>query len=240
VRRFTLGFALLLIVSACGDTATTATAPSLTIMPIGDSITSGETGWSTYRCYLDGMLRDAGVSFDLVGSQDLPYGGGQYECPAEFDSDHEGYWGAQVSDVVGYTTQVVESLQPDIALIHLGTNDIAFGVTVDETAARLEEFIVGLQAVNPDITILVAQIIPCDTEQANVFFADRCAEELPMFNDAIASFAELSTGDSSVMVVDMETGFSLDDLLDEWHPTEAGDEIIARRWMTALKDADLI
>jgi hypothetical protein len=61
-----------------------------------------------------------------------------------------------------------------------------------------------------------------------------------MFNDAIASFAELSTDDSSVIVVDMETGFSLDDLRDPWHPTEAGDEIIARRWMDALQDAGVI
>lgn len=48
---------------------TEAEAAALTIMPIGDSITSGETGWSTYRCYLDGMLNDAGVSFDFVGSK---------------------------------------------------------------------------------------------------------------------------------------------------------------------------
>ena len=235
MRRFTLGFALLLIVSACGDASTTATAPSLTIMPIGDSITSGETGWSTYRCYLDGMLRDAGVSFDFVGRQSAPYRTGQYGCPVVFDQDHEGWWGYTVDQVIDSgVTASVEDLQPDVALIHLGTNDLYYSQGPASTAEELESFITGLQAVSPDITILVAQIIPCDEGRAY------CSDDLPAFNDLIASFASLSTDGSSVIVVDMETGFSLDDLRDPWHPTDTGDEIMASRWMEALQDAGVI
>lgn len=224
---------LVLLVPACGDDSEESARP-LTIMPIGDSITSGETGWSTYRCYLDGMLNEAGVSFDFVGRQSEPFGGDPYGCPNPFDHDHEGWWGRKVDDLIDDVTASVEVLQPDVALVHLGTNDLYYLEGPVETAEELESFITGLQAVSPDITILVAQIIPCDRTSQD------CADDLPAFNDIIASFASLSTDRSLVAVVDMETGFSLGDLRDPWHPADAGDEIIASRWMTALQEAGVI
>ena len=231
MKRCVTGLAAVVAVVLLGAGCSNA---GLTIMPIGDSITSGETGWSTYRCYLDSMLDDAGVSFDFVGSQSAPYGGEPYGCPTDFDQDHEGWWGYLVNSVIDGVTASVEVLQPDVALIHLGSNDLFYGEGPASTAEDLESFITGLQAVSPDIIILVAQIIPCDDGRPH------CADDLPAFNDAIASFASLSTAESSVIVVDMETGFSLSDLRDPWHPTDAGDEIIASRWMTALQEAGVI
>jgi lysophospholipase L1-like esterase len=220
----------------------TTTGPPLTIMPIGDSITQGAVGTATYRCYLDGMLNDAGVAFDLVGSQSTPAYGTEYGCPTAFDQDHEGYWGGSISRVGSVATPSVEDLQPDVALIHLGTNDIYGGRDPAASASDLASLITELQGVSPDITILVAQIIPCDTEQAIPLYAGLCSDEDvgPAFNDAIAAFTSLSTDESSVIVVDMNTGFGLDYLRDEWHPNDAGDQFIASRWMTALQDAGLI
>jgi hypothetical protein len=60
------------------STTTTTTIPSLTIMPIGDTATSGITNWATYRCFLDGMLNDAGVAFDFVGRLSAPHWGEPY------------------------------------------------------------------------------------------------------------------------------------------------------------------
>ncbi|MEA2025027.1 MAG: SGNH/GDSL hydrolase family protein [Actinomycetota bacterium] len=212
----------------------TTTVHPLTIMAIGDSITSGSTGWATYRCYLNGALDDDEVSFDFVGRNSAPHRGGPYGCPTVFDEDHEAMWGAHIQDVVDDVTTSVGVLQPDVALVHLGTNDLSHGQGPAGTADELGSFVAGLQAVSPDITILVAQIIPCDTP------AVWCTEDLPAFNDAVASFAGLSTGGSSVIVVDMETGFDLSDLRDALHPTDAGDEIMASRWMAALQEAGVI
>ncbi len=212
----------------------TTTVHPLTIMAIGDSITAGSTGWATYRCYLNGALDDDEVAFDFVGRYSAPHRGGPYACPTVFDEDHEALWGAHIQDVVVDVTASVEVLQPDVALVHLGTNDLSHGQGPAGTADELESFVAGLQAVSPDITILVAQIIPCDTP------AVWCTEDLPAFNDAVASFAGLSTDDSSVIVVDMETGFNLSDLRDALHPTDAGDEIMANRWMIALQEAGVI
>jgi len=208
-------------------------------MPIGDSITSGEMGWSTYRCYLDGMLNGAGVSFDFVGSKSQPTNG-PYACPTSFDEDHESYWGQYVVGVAHSATASVEELQPDVALIHLGTNDITGLRGPASTASKLESFITDLQAVKPDLTILVAQLIPCDAMGFDPLYEPQCAEDLPAFNDHLASFTSLSTDQSSVIVVDMETGFGLDLLRDGVHPTDAGFELMAARWMTALQEAGVI
>ena len=212
---------------------TTAASP-VTIMPMGDSITQGVRSWGTYRCYLDAMLRDAGIPFDFVGTRSETYAGGPYGCPTDFAQDHEGYWGSAIDRLSALATPSVETLQPDVALIHIGTNDLIYGHGPSTTAKDLESFIAGLQAVGPDITILVAQVIPC-TEPLPY-----CSDDLPALNDAIGSFGNLSTNESAVIVVDMETDFDLDDLRDPWHPTDAGDELIAGRWMAALEESGVI
>jgi lysophospholipase L1-like esterase len=219
-------------------TTTTTTLPAgpLTIMPIGDSITQGASGWRTYRCPLDGMLGDAGISFDFVGGLSSPNGGGSYSC--SFDQDHEGRWGQRVDEVAGPVTASVQLRRPDVALIHLGTNDILQGQGAASTAAELRSLIQGLQSASPDLTILVAQIIPCDPEGGGGSgFGSKCTNDLPALNDEIATFGSLATGQSSVIVVDMESGFGLGNLRDHVHPTDAGDEIIANRWMTALQSS---
>ena len=249
-----------LIVVACGgsdletpSTATSTIAPSAattfttmppdatTIMPVGDSITQGSAGWQTYRCALDSKLNDANIAFDFVGGLSSPDGGGSYGCPSAFDQDHEGRWGQRVDQVADAVTSSVQSHQPDVALIHLGTNDVLQGQGAAGTASELQSLITGLQSASPDITILVAQIIPCDpTGGGGSGFGAKCTSDLPALNDLIGSFGSLSTAQSSVIVVDMESGFSLGDLRDHVHPTDGGDEVIASRWMAALQGSGLL
>ena len=87
---------------------------------------------------------------------------------------------------------------------------------------------------SPDITVLVAQIIPCDMP------LPKCTDGVAAFNAAVASFASLSTGESSVVVVDFATGFDPDYYRDAVHVTDAGDEFFAGRWMAALEDSGVI
>jgi len=188
------------------------------------------------------MLREAGVSFDLVGSQTEPYLGSEYGCAAAIDEDHEGYASGTIELVGIKAMPSVEDLRPDVALIFLGGNDIYEGRDPADSAPALESLITDMQLVKPDITILVAQIIPCATDQPIAHSAARYSDQDvgPVFHDAVAGFTSLSTDESEVIVVDMNTGFTLDYLRDEWHPTDAGDQLIASRWMKALEDAGLI
>ena len=216
------------------------TESALTIMPIGDSITQSETGAPSYRCFLDTMLHARGVSFDFVGSRQTPFGGDPYRCPREFDPDHEGYWGGEINQAVRNVTPNVERLQPDVALIHLGTNDIGRGDTPGDAANELGSFISGLQATQPEITILVAQLIPCDIDEGNNSYAAFCAEAIPAFNEAVADLSELSTATSTVSVVDMYTGYDPTHFRDALHPSDEGYVFMAERWLEALVKAGVI
>lgn len=213
-------------------------ASPVTIMHMGEGFTQGGVGHSTYRCFLDKMLHDAGIAFDFVGSRNEPIDGDvdDYGCPTDFDQDHEAWPGAVAG---GMETQKMsesaEALQPDVALIHLGSTDVWKRGDPVGASERLALLITDLQAVNPDITLLVASTIPCRTP------LPWCIEGYPAFNDAIASFGSLSTDESTVMVVDMTTGISTDLLRsNNLSFTDAGDEVIAGRWMAALEESGVI
>lgn len=220
------------------STVTTTAASLITIMHVGEGLTQGEVGNSTYRCFLDMMLHDAGVVFDFVGSRHEPMDGDvdDYGCPTDFDQAHEAWFGAVAGGMeTEKMTESVEALQPDVALIYLGGDDVWQQEDPVGASERLALFITGLQDVNPDITLLVASLIPCRTP------LPWCVEGYPAFNDAIASFGNLSTEESTVMVVDMTTGVSTDLLRsNNLSFTDAGDELMAGRWMAALEESGVI
>ncbi len=260
LRRLVLFALVVLLLPACSDTeggssdttliqststtqsATTTgpemttTASLVTIMHVGGGLTQGGRDHSTYRCFLDAMLHDAGIAFDFVGSRQKPADGHDYTCPTDFDQDHEAWAGAQVGGLeTEMMTASVQALQPDVALVHLGGSDVWMRGEPLVTAERLESFITGLQAVNPDITLLVASMIPCVTP------LPWCTEDYPALNDSIAGFGSLSTDESTVMGVDMHTGISTDLLRsNNLSFNDAGDEVLASRWMAALEESGVI
>ncbi len=217
------------------ETTTTA-ALLVTIMHVGDGVTEGDQNRSTYRCFLDTMLHDAGVAFDFVGSRQKPGYGFEYTCPTDFDQDHDAWNGAIAGGMeTEKMTESVEALQPDVALIHLGGDDVWRQNDPVGAAERLKLFITGLQAVSPDTTLLVSSMIPCNTP------LPWCTEGYPALNDLIASFGSLSTDESIVMFVDMTTGISVDLLRsNNLEFTDAGDEVMAGRWMAALEESRVI
>lgn len=261
--RWFLPFAVsALLLASCSDTevgsssttstqptgtaeAATTTRPEVTaavspimIMHVGEGITQGEVGTSTYRCFLDMMLNDVGVAFDFVGTRQNPIDGDvdDYGCPTDFDPDHEAWFGAVAGGMeTQKMTESVEALQPDVALIQLGGTDVWRQKDPVGAVERLGLFITGLQAVSPDITLLVGSLIPCRTPLS------WCTDDYPVFNDTIASLESLSTDESTVMVVDLHTGISTDLLRsNNLSFTDEGDELVAARWMTALEESGVI
>ena len=227
----------------------------LRIMPIADAVTTGSNSLqddtATYRCFLDGMLREAGIPFDFVGSQQATAEGTTaYRCDHPFDLDHEAYAGGPASFQYTIPTlsalipRQVEVLQPDVALVHLGTFDLtSFGMAepaggAAEVAASLEAFVRRLQEAKPDLTILVAQVVPCVwTGRAY------CEDGLREFNDLVASIGDLSTESSMVVAVDMYSGFDPHWIVPTGyriHPSDEGDRELAARWFTALREAGLL
>ena len=153
-----LGLVLLTTILIVASPVPTYAQSPVKIMPIGDSITEGSDG-NGYRKPLHAALTADGFDIDFVGSlEDGDFG----------DIQHEGHWGETADWFLEGTPSKIYGwasvYQPDIVLIHLGTNDIRHGEGVDSTINDLGLLIDELRSVNPEITILLAQIIPWDGE----------------------------------------------------------------------------
>ena len=221
------------------------------IVAIGDSITQSNLLHQSYRYKLWKKLVGKGVDFDLIGTQNtnanqdangtLPADTTQVPWPdyknKSFDPDHEAYWGKKAGWVATKLQTTLPQLQaqeevPDIALVHLGTNELLDsngGATEDKIAAAIDglENVIGeLRQVNPQVTILLAKIIPYSTDGGEV-------SQLNQLIDAVDE--SMSQSDSPVIIVDQYSGFSSTaDTFDGIHPNDDGEEKIAAKFFDEI------
>lgn len=229
-RQLIVGFVLIMVLVAMFHPVFGQSEP-VTILPLGDSITEGDTTYNSYRRNLWHMLQDAGYNVDFIGSETNNSGG-----PApdpDFDLDHEGHAGWRADQIVdrGLATWLA-AYTPDIVLLHIGSNDLTRvnrnNVIVQGTLNDTAEIIAVLRADNPNVTILLAQLIPsCKAIlDANIVTYN---QELPNFA------AEQSTPNSPVILVDQFTGFDAQtNTHDCVHPNESGEQKMAQVWYDAL------
>ncbi|MCA9921925.1 MAG: hypothetical protein KC421_06130 [Anaerolineales bacterium] len=203
----------------------------VTILPLGDSITEGDTTYNSYRRALWFMLQDAGYNVDFIGSEVNNSGG-----PApdqDFDLDHEGHAGWRADQIVdnGLATWL-ESYTPDIVLLHIGSNDLTRvnrnNVVVQGTLNDTAEIIAVLRADNPNVTVLLAQLIPSCT---NIL-----SDNIVTYNQELPAFAaQQSEPNSPVILVDQFTGFDAQtDTHDCVHPNVPGEQKMAQKWFDTL------
>ncbi|XAL98750.1 PKD domain-containing protein [Phycisphaeraceae bacterium D3-23] len=202
----------------------------ISILPLGDSITASSGSNFSYRYYLWERLVNDGVDFDFVGNEDTNRGSTP-NWPSvngqSFDRDHEGHSGHRVDRINDKLPGFLSHYTPDIALVHLGTNDIIQGQSASSTADELRTTIALLRQDNPDVTILLSQIIPLDRTHGER------VDELNALLPGIVN--DLSTGQSQIVLVDQNTGFDVDDdTYDGIHPDRSGEELMALRFYEAL------
>jgi lysophospholipase L1-like esterase len=211
-----------------------AAAPSadpVRIMPLGDSITGSPGCW---RAVLWNRLQSAGhTDIDFVGT--LPPQG----CGQAHDGDNEGHGGELVTNVADQNLLPgrLAATLPDIVVMHFGTNDVWSSIAPDRILAAYSTLVQQMRVSNPDMRILVAQLIPMNPSSCPA-----CAQRVVDLNARIPDWARAtSTSRSPVTVVDQWTGFSTAaDTYDGVHPNASGDAKIAARWypaLTALLDA---
>ena len=113
-------------------TARAQTAP-IRIMPLGDSITDGSSfdspdGTGGYRGPLYNLLTAAGYNVDYIGSQTI-------NSSQLVEQNHEGHSGWRIdqldSNMAGWLGNLAD---PDVVLMHIGTND--FGQSVEPRGTR--------------------------------------------------------------------------------------------------------
>jgi acyl-CoA thioesterase I len=224
--RYSLALLLVSLCCAC-QSQSSANPNAVRIMPLGDSITQGDRTHNSYRRPLWLKLQRAGFkNIDFVGSTRSHLGGSAPN--PDFDQDHEGHWGWQVDEVLSRIDGWARATNPNIVLIHLGTNDVGGGEKPERAIAQLRDLIQALRKVNPQVKILLAQLIPIAGGEARI----------QQFNQQVAQLAkESNTPNSPVFLVDQFSGFNAEkDTYDGVHPNESGEQKIADRWFNQLKE----
>ena len=208
--------------------AAAAAAEPVRIMPLGDSITGSPGCW---RAILWNRLQAAGyTNIDFVGT--LPTQG----CGVAHDGDNEGHGGILGTNIADQNLLPpwLAATDPDIVLMHLGTNDVWSNRSPATILAAYGKMVDQMRAQNPRTIVLVAQIIPMNPSNC----AD-CAARVVALNQAIPAWAAgKSTVESPVRVVDQFTGFNpATDTGDGVHPNDAGIQKMSDRWYPALAAA---
>jgi len=170
------------------------------IMLIGGSITEGAGSSGAYRRYLDGMLRRAGNLVDFVGSRKKHNDDKTEPDSYEYDVDHEGHWGRDSGWLAGNMVSLLSHDVPDVAVIHMGTEDIASGsATAEKIVGNIGKVIEALRSKNKTVKIVLARIIPVQGK----------ADEVNRLNLRISRYVKAhSTAQSPVVMADQHTGFS--------------------------------
>ncbi|MBF0431107.1 MAG: hypothetical protein HQK83_07505 [Fibrobacteria bacterium] len=213
-------------------TSLTVHAEPLKILALGNSITQGNNGHNTYRRPLYHKLINAGYNVDFVGSLNVPFSG-SYPNP-DFDLDHEGHWGWKIDEVLAKLPGWLNGYTPDVAIIHLGTNDAAQNQSVASSLNELSAVIDALRTDNPNIVIFLAKITPLNTNVESNFRISQLNSKIPTLK------ATKSTDQSPIIIVDQNTGFDPDyqtgDTYDKVHPNPQGEEKMAVKWFKAIDD----
>ena len=201
--------------------------PHIRIMPLGDSITQGASNAVSYRQPLWKMLKKTNARLDFVGSMRKNY---LQVGPTHsgFDSDHEGHWGWRTDEVLAKIDGWTEQAEPDIVLLHLGTNDIFQKQKIENTVEELRQIISILRKDNPRVEVLLAQLIPVRDRNANM--------KVQKLNSLLPDMAQsITTNDSPVHIVNQYEGFDvLKDTYDGIHPNEFGIVKMAQKWYDVL------
>jgi lysophospholipase L1-like esterase len=192
-------------------------ADPIKIMPLGDSITYGtnSSNGGGYRTPLWNDLVSQGANVDFVGSQQ--------SGPENSDLDNEGHPGWRIDQISANIVTWLAIYQPQIILLHIGTNDILQNYDVADAPIRLSRLIHQITTTLPSATLLVAQIIPINTSSNS---------QVQTYNSAIPGIVQMAG--SNVHMVDMYDAVSPTLLPDNIHPSDAGYGLMANVWYAAL------
>jgi hypothetical protein len=234
--------AVAVILSVLGGCLTAAPAPAadppVRIMLVGDSITEGSSGDWTWRYRLAAYLDSAGVDYEFVGPrvtmlnlETNEHDSLEYADPA-FDQHHFARWGESLHAILDENAPVPEdgigwavaTYQPDVVIEVLGTNDLLYGSSPQDTLGVAQQFVSEVRAADPDAAVVLSTVPGINYAH----FSD--------YNNLLETTApQWSTPASPVVVSDPSPGWdSTIDTCDSTHPSAVGEVTIAAAQADAL------
>ncbi len=121
------------------------------VLSVGDSITYGigDLDYNAYRRDLKSRLNYVGFKTDFVGG---------VSTGTFLDSQHEGHPGWEINQSRAEIYEWMALYDPDIVLVHLGTNDIGRGIDLPNAADRLNALITQIRNAKPGVVVFVMKI----------------------------------------------------------------------------------
>ncbi len=203
--------------------AGTTRPPPVRIMPVGDSITDGAGAAGGYRNKLYQSLTTAGYAVDFVGNQT------DNSAATLPDADHEGHSGWIISQIDQNITSWFSTIaDPDVILLHIGTND--FGSNNDTTNAinRLDALITKMATLRPYAHIIVTNLM----ERGEPYNTTIQAQFNPYVQARVDAQAALGR---RVTYLDMRSAVPLAEMPDQLHPGQVGYDHMADAWLPAIQ-----
>lgn len=191
------------------------------IMPLGDSITSGYGHEGGYRIRLGALIEDATYDAVFVGSQE--------NGPAGMRSrQHEGHDGWTIPQLAAPLNDWLQTQQPDIVLLHMGTNDLWEQFDVPATLVNLENLIRQICAQVPQALVMVAAVIRADTG------VKEYDKRIRLYGDVVPGLVWNLAGEGlQVVLTDMRNlGVATEDGV---HPTAAGYDLMGEQWWIIMQ-----
>ncbi|KAF2121521.1 SGNH hydrolase-type esterase domain-containing protein [Lophiotrema nucula] len=199
-------------------------AAKVKVMPFGASIASG-----CWRAYLWQKLQDNNIkNIDFVGTQK----GG--DCAGiDYDRDHEGHPGAQAKEFVDNKSLpgwLNSSGNPDVILVHLGTNDVINKTPTADIIKAFSTLVDQMRAAKSSVKIVFAQILPLADR-----FGSVAQKGITDLNKAIAVWGPTkSTVISPITIIDTTVGWNVTtDTDDGEHPNAVGSPKFAAKYYPA-------
>lgn len=188
-----------------------------TILAIGDSITQGGKTFICYRQVLIPELRKRNIGFTFIGpNQDAV-------------SAHAGYGGKNTRYLLSITKDVYSRYPADIVMIHSGHNSFSKDKPVPGIIHDTEAMIDNIREINPDVIVLLAQVIPSGKLPKYSY--------IPELNQELSSlFGRLNKQWQSIILVNQAEGFhwKTDTVNDKVHPNASGAKKMAEKWIDTL------
>jgi lysophospholipase L1-like esterase len=223
---FLVFFQLLAITALWGQSP-----PAIRIMPLGDSITNGVSSTGGYRKPLYTLLTNAGYNVDFVGTQTS-------NGHSSFDSDHQGHSGWRIAQLTaGIEGWFGAIADPDIILLHIGTNDFGGNDNTPTAIDRLDTLIIKIATLRPHANIIVTNLMERATTNPEPPATDSIDQKIlsefnPFLQTRIA--AHVSAG-RKVTFLDMRAAVPLSDMPDKLHPNQTGYDKMAAAWFEAIQ-----
>jgi len=203
------------------------------IMPLGNSITRGMGGdapYDGYRKELYQLLNNGGWEFDFVGSMS----DGTFSDP-----EHEGHGGWKAQDIDANISDWMSTYNPNIVLLHIGTNDISAEEPNSQTINEIESILDKIFAYNSTATMFLCKLIPRLEQPGEEHIR---TEELNVLIEQLYTEKKQEEG-YNIYLVDQNSAFKANEnwrteyMIDNVHPNSEGYSVIANTYFTSMNAA---